>query len=219
MRPALALLLLFAFGCATEPWHLLPTGIRVVPAEVRANPEGLSYGLKGTDECFFQNQLFRFGVIYTDSGFLLVMRNMTEFPIALNWRKCLLVDSEEWTHSITHPGYVDLKSVDQGDELLIAPLANRLLVLVPRDTNRFVFSRPKFREPFHPKFPQSGELNVTERVILCLTYREKELVYDVSLRYVRQSEGASPLPTSKPALGEGGSMDEGASAGPSGPTR
>jgi hypothetical protein len=150
--------------------------------KVQANELGLRYGIETLEQGGFGNDLFAFEAAYFSAGYIFDFRNLTEYPIVLNWERCLLVDHEGWTHNITDPDVGVLRKEGPYSEVIIAPVAKRRVAFVARGTLEQQLNRPGRSRAFHPPRATIGAKGFTERVILDLTYRGKHLTYDLTVR-------------------------------------
>lgn len=152
---------------------------------IRGNFEGLRYGLKTLDDGRFGNGVFALRLGYNPVGYHMTIENLTDFPLWLNWRRCALVDSQAWTHSILCPELYDeviARQLDKG-EILIAPYAKRFAAMLPRTSSARRQRRPGSGGSFHPRLKDIPKDGVTERMILSIQYREEELRYDIEIAW------------------------------------
>ena len=120
-------------------------------------------------------------------GYILELENLTRYPIELDWRRTLLIDSSGWTHPLVYPGgeRSDGHHSEANLPILVAPFAKRRVVLL----SRIIFSSDEF--PFRPDFrdkrflrpdpsPTVGEL--TEHVLLSFRFRDEDLAYRFAVK-------------------------------------
>lgn len=157
--------------------------------EIRLNKAAIDYGAVSQHDGWVNCNVFRFNLDpFHCNGHVLLIENLTEFPLEFDWTKSCIINDVGETFNLLNPNYALARAHHTqicSPRVMIAPYAKKSVPMIAVGALRSFEMASAIASPLCNL--DSGLVGQAERIMLFFDFRGSVLTYDLGIKVLEVS--------------------------------